>query len=254
MIAGPFAGMALGELGAEVVKVERSDSGDDTRRFAPFAGAETPYFLSFNREKRGISVDLGAPAGQAVVRRLATDWADVVIENFKDGTLERWNLGLEELRATNPRLITATVRGYPVGDDRPGDHFIIQAGAGIMSVTGPPGGEFYRVGAPVCDLSAGQYILNGILAALYERECSGRGQHVSVSLWEAQVGSLFYLAQEYLMLGKVPARVGNGNASAGPYGIFPTATLPVAVCVGNGSEFAGRQRCSGTPNGSMTRG
>ncbi|MCR6030252.1 CoA transferase [Nocardioides sp. zg-579] len=240
MIAAPFAAMSLGELGADVVKVERAGAGDDTRFFGPFdESGESPYFWAYNRNKAGIALDLSSDEGRQVVRRLALEWADVVIENFKGGTLERWGLGLDDLRAEKPSLVTASVRGYPLGDDRPGYDFILQAGAGLMSITGEPDGDPVRVGLPVVDLFAGHYLTSGILAALLERARSGRGQHVSVSLYEAQVSMLAHAGLHYLALGHQTPRVGNGNSSAGPYDVYPTKTDPVAVCCGSQHQFTG---------------
>lgn len=243
MIAAPFAAMSLGEMGAEVVKVERAGSGDDSRFFGPFEeNGESPYFAAFNRNKRSVALDLSSPAGADAVRQLILRWADVVIENFKDGTLERWNLALEDLRREKPSLITASLRGYPEGDSRPGYDFVIQAASGLMSLTGDPDGEPMRVGIPIADLTAGQFLLSGILAALYERQRSGLGQHVSVSLYEAQAAAMTCVAQQYLSLGLVPTRVGNGYTSVAPYGVYPTATSPVAVCCGAQRQFEGLAR------------
>lgn len=238
MIAAPFAAMCLGEMGAEVIKIERAGVGDDARFFGPFdENGESPYYAAFNRNKRSVALDLSSPAGVAVVRRLILEWADVVIENFKDGTLERWNLALEDLRREKPSLVTASLRGYPEGDPRPGYDFVIQAASGLMSMTGEPEGDPMRVGIPISDITAGHFLLSGILAALFERQRSGLGQHISVSLYEAQAAVMSCAAQQYLSLGLVPIRVGNGNTSAGPYGVYPTATSPVAVCCGAQRQF-----------------
>lgn len=238
MIAAPFSAMALGELGAEVIKVERAGSGDDTRFFGPFnEQGESPYFWAYNRNKRGVALDLSSEEGRRQVRTLALQWADIVIENFKDGTLEKWGIALSDLRAERPELITASVRGYPIGDSRPGYDFILQAGAGLMSLTGEPDGDPLRVGIPVVDLLAGHYLTSGILAALYERTRSGQGQHLSVSLHEAMVSMLGHTGVQYLSLGYQTPRVGNGNSSAGPYDIYPTATERVAVCCGSQYQF-----------------
>lgn len=238
MVAGPFAAMALGEMGAEVVKVERTGGGDDARTFGPFLDSgESPYFMAYNRNKRGVALDLAEPEGRETLCRLILDWADVVIENFKAGTLERWGLGLDELRQRKPSLVTATVRGYPEGDDRPGYDFVIQASSGLMSLTGDEDGDFMRVGIPIADIMAGQYLLSGVLAALVERSTSGRGQHVSVSLLQSQVSVLAHAGLQYLLMGYQTPRMGNGNPSAGPYGIFSTKTAPVAVCCGNDRQF-----------------
>lgn len=248
LVAGPMAAMSFGELGATVIKVEREGTGDDVHLWGPpFVEGETPYFLGLNRNKYGLALDLGSEQGRAVIRRLAVEWADIVIENFKEGTLERWGLSLASLREANPRLITGTVRGYPEGDSRPGYDFVIQAGTGLMSLTGPADGDPYRVGYPISDVNAGQFLLSGLLAALYERERSGKGQHVSVSLWEAQAAVLVNAHQLYLMTGRVATRVGNGNISAGPYGLYPTKTTPVAICCGNDSQFVSLANALGHP-------
>ena len=248
LVAGPMAAMSFGELGATVIKVERAGTGDDVHLWGPpFVDGETPYFLGLNRNKYGVALDLGSDEGRAVIRRLAVEWADVVIENFTEGTLERWGLSLESLRAANPRLITGTVRGYPEGDSRPGYDFVIQAGTGLMALTGPGDGDPYRVGYPICDVNAGQFLLSGLLAALYERVHSGKGQHVSVSLWEAQAAVLVNAHQLFLMTGRVATRVGNGNISAGPYGLYPTKTSPVAICCGNDSQFVSLANALGHP-------
>ncbi len=196
VLAAPYATMALGELGADVIKVERRPDGDETRQWGPpFVGGESAYFLGVNRNKRSIALDLRTPDDQELVRTLAVEWADVVVENFRPGTLERWNLGLESLRDANPRLVTATVRGYPEGDDRPGYDFIIQAGSGLMSITGEPEGQPAKVGVAVADITTGLFLLSGIEAALYRRERTGRGDHVTVSLWESQMAWLTNVAQ-----------------------------------------------------------
>lgn len=249
LLAGPTCGMALGEMGATVIKVEREGTGDDSHLWGPpFVGdGETPYFLGLNRNKYGLALDLSSAEGRETIRRLAVEWADVVIENFKEGTLERWGIPLSLFREQNPRLITATVRGYPEGDPRPGYDFVIQAGTGLMALTGPADGEPYRVGFPISDINAGQFLTSGILGALYERTNSGRGQHLSVSLWEAQASVLVHAHQLFLMTGRVATRVGNGNISAGPYGLYPTKTSPVALCVGNESQFVAVAKALGHP-------
>lgn len=231
IVAAPFAAMALGELGAAVIKVERPQGGDDSRTWGPpfAADGESAYYLSVNRNKVGIALDLSTPEGADILRTLAVEWADVLIENFRDGVLKRWNLDLAGLRAANPRLITATIRGYPIGDSRPGVDFIIQGSAGLMSLIGPGEGEFYKVGAPVADLSAGLYLVIGVLAALLERGTSGRGQHVSVSLWEALVSLLVNANQAYLLSGQIPRAMGNAHPQVAPYDVFNAADGPLTI-------------------------
>ncbi|MCY0898386.1 MAG: CoA transferase [Firmicutes bacterium] len=238
VLAAPIATMALGELGAEVIKVERPPEGDETRQWGPpFVMGESAYFLSANRNKRSIALDLARSEDQAIVRDLALYWADVVVENFRPGTLERWGLGLASLREENPRLVTASLRGYPSGDDRPGYDFVIQAASGLMSITGPVDGEPSKVGVAVSDLLAGLFLLSGIEAALVRRARTGRGDHVEVSLWEAQLAGLVNVAQSYLVTGQDPVRYGNAHPQLAPYQTFRTKDGWIAVGVGNNGQF-----------------
>ncbi|MCY0878817.1 MAG: CoA transferase [Firmicutes bacterium] len=239
VLAAPWATMALGELGADVIKVERAPDGDETRQWGPpFVGGESAYYLAANRNKQSIALDLREPRDQAIVRDLALGWADVVVENFRPGTLERWGLGLEWLRRENPRLVTASLRGYPAGDDRPGYDFVIQAASGLMSITGPADGEPYKVGVAVSDLLAGLFLLGGIEAALMRRERTGRGDHVEVSLWGAQVAALVNVVQSYLVTGEDPRRYGNAHPQLAPYQTFRTQDGWIAIGVGNDRQFA----------------
>lgn len=239
VLAAPYATMALGELGAEIIKVERPVDGDETRQWGPpFVGTESTYFLGINRNKRSIALDFENPDDRALVEELALGWADVVVENFKPGTLERWGLGLNRLRQVNPRLVTATVRGYPAGDNRPGYDFVIQAGTGLMSVTGPASGEPYKVGVAVADIMTGLFLLAGIEAALVRRERTGFGDHVEVSLWESQLAALATVVQGYLSTGTPPKRWGNAHAQLMPYQTFKTQDGWLAIGVGNNRQFA----------------
>lgn len=238
VLAAPYATMALGDLGADVIKVERAPDGDETRQWGPpFVEGESTYFLGINRNKRSIALDLGSPHDQQIVRDLAVNWADVLVENFRPGTMERWGLGLAGLRERNMRLITATMRGYPPGDDRPGYDFVIQAGAGLMSITGPPEGPPYKVGVAVADITAGLFLVSAIVAALYRRERSGRGEHIFVSLWESQLAQLATVVQGYLSTGQEPRRWGNAHAQLSPYQTYPTKDGWIAVGVGNDRQF-----------------
>lgn len=238
VLAAPYATMALGELGADVIKVERRPDGDETRQWGPpFVGGESAYFLSVNRNKRSIALDLRTSEDQELVRRMALEWADVVVENFRPGTLERWNLRLESLREANPRLVTASVRGYPEGDDRPGYDFVIQAGSGLMSITGEAQGQPMKVGVAVADITTGLFLLSGIEAALYRRERTGYGDHVTVSLWESQMAWLTNVAQSYLVTGREPRRYGNAHAQLAPYQTLRTQDGHIAVGVGNDRQF-----------------
>lgn len=238
VLAAPYATMALGELGAEVIKIERPGIGDETRQWGPpFWGDQAAYFLSTNRNKKSCEVDLGTSQGQDLVRTLATKWADIVIENFKPGTLERYSLALSNLREANPRLITATLRGYPEGDDRPGYDFVMQAGTGLMSLTGPVDQEPFKVGIAVADITAGLFLLSGVLAALVTRYESGEGQHVSVSLFDAQLAWWANVGSAYLVTGDAPRRWGNAHAQLAPYELFEAQDGHLAVAVGNDRQF-----------------
>lgn len=237
VVAGPFAAMALGQLGASVVKLERTGSGDDARNWGPpFFAQESSYFLAVNSDKIGIEVDLSSADGQAIVGELS-QWADVIVENFKDGTLEKWGIGLDDLRELNPRLVTASVRGYPIGDSRPGYDFIIQASSGLMSLSGPEDGPPSRVPIAIADLATGNFLVSGVLAALLERSTSGKGQHVEVSLWESQVALLTNIAQAHLLSGEDPPRMGNGHPHIEPYGLFECSDGVVALAATNDRQF-----------------
>lgn len=248
IVAAPFATMALGELGADVIKVERKGPGDDSRTWGPpFAEGESAYYLAVNRNKRSLECDLGDEQDQHLLRRLAVEWADVVVENFRAGTLSRYNLDLDGLRRDNPRLVTATIRGYPIGDDRPGYDFVVQAGSGLMSLIGPPEGEPYKVGVPIADLSSGLFLLSGILAAIIERGRTGVGQHVSVSLWESQVSMHVNVNQNYLVSGNPPRRLGNAHPQVAPYEVLSASDGNFAIAVGNDSQFISLARALGRP-------
>ncbi len=238
MLAAPYATMALGELGADIIKVERAPDGDETRQWGPpFVQGESTYYLGINRNKRSIALNLRDESDRQVVRDLAKGWADVVVENFRPGTLERWGMGLAALRQANPRLITASVRGYPAGDDRPGYDFVIQAGSGLMSITGDVDGPPFKVGVAVADIFTGLFLLSGIEAALFRREKTGKGDHVEVSLWESQLAALATVVQGHLSTGGAPGRWGNAHAQLAPYQIFPTENGWIAIGVGNDRQF-----------------
>lgn len=232
-LAGPFAAMTLGDLGADVVKVEAPGRGDDTRGYLPFWNGESCYFLSANRNKRGITVNLQTDDGREVVRRLALR-ADVLIENFRPGAMERWGLGSEDLRGDNSRLIYCAISA--VGSDGPdrdraGVDLLMQAYGGLMSITGEEGRPPVRVGTSIVDLTAGANAVQAILAALYVRERTGRGQRVESSLLEGQVSWLTYHAVSYFGTGTVPGRLGSAHASLTPYGAYPTRDGFLVVAV-----------------------
>ncbi|HET9016070.1 MAG TPA: CoA transferase [Thermomicrobiaceae bacterium] len=232
-LAGPFAAMTLGDLGADVVKVEAPGRGDDTRGYLPFWNGESCYFLSANRNKRGITVNLQTDAGRELIRRLAAS-SDILIENFRPGAMERWGLGYDDLREDNPRLIYCAISA--VGSDGPdrnrsGVDLLMQAYGGLMSITGEEGRPPVRVGTSVVDLTAGANAVQAILAALYVRERTGRGQRVESSLLEGQVSWLTYHAVSYLGTGNVPGRLGSAHGSLTPYGAYPTRDGFLVVAV-----------------------
>lgn len=236
ILSGPFATMVLADLGADVIKVENTAGGDDTRQWAPpYQGEQAAYFLSVNRNKRGIGLDLKSDAGRDIAHRIAAT-ADVVVENFRPGTAERLGLGFDELFALNPRLVYASISGYghtgPMAQE-PGYDAIAQALSGVMSVTGPADGSPCRVGVSSADLGAGMWALIGILAALHAREQTGRGQHVDISLLDGQVAWLTYVAGGYFATGETPRRYGSAHPTIAPYQAFETADGHVMVAVGN---------------------
>jgi crotonobetainyl-CoA:carnitine CoA-transferase CaiB-like acyl-CoA transferase len=242
ILAGPFATMQLADLGADVIKVEAPGGGDETRRWGPpFAGDGTAaYFLAINRNKRAITLDLARPAAASLARRLALA-ADVVVENFLPGRLERFGLDHDSLSGADPRIVTCTISGY--GSDgpaaeRPGFDFLIQAEGGIMSVTGQPGDQPTKVGVAIADLSAGLFATIGILAALRERDASGRGRHVEISLLDAQVGMLANQAMNWLVGGVTPGRMGNAHPNIAPYESYRTRDGSIAIGIGTERQFA----------------
>jgi crotonobetainyl-CoA:carnitine CoA-transferase CaiB-like acyl-CoA transferase len=248
VLAGPLATMLMADLGAEVIKVERPGTGDDTREWGPpFVGGESAYFLAVNRGKRSVAVDWQHPDGRRIIRRLALEWADIVIDNARPGSLERYGLDPAALRAENPRLIWARIRGYPPGDDRPGYDFIVQAQSGLMSITGPVDGEPYKVGVAVSDVICGLYVANAVQAALIHRQATGEGALVSVSLLEAQWAALINVAQSYLLTGRPARRWGNAHAQLVPYETFQAADGPLAVGVGNNRQFRALCEVLGVP-------
>lgn len=236
ILSGPFCTMVLADLGADVIKVENAAGGDDTRAWGPpFQGDEASYFLSVNRNKRGIAVDLKAPECRALVQRLART-ADVVVENFRPGAAARLGLGYEEVKAANPGIVFASISGYgqtgPFRDE-PGYDAIAQALSGVMSVTGESDGPPVRFGVSGADLAAGMWAAVGVLAALRERERTGEGQWVDVSLLDGQISWLTYVASGHFATGTVPARYGSAHPTIVPYQAFPTADGHVMVAAGN---------------------
>ena len=258
VLAGPWASQVLADLGAEVIKVERPGGGDDTRGWGPPwlrdpSGAETSesaYFLSANRGKKSITVDLTRPEGQDLVRRLAA-CSDVVLENYKVGALDRYGLGYADLSALNPRLVYCSITGFgQTGPyrQRAGYDFLIQGMGGLMSLTGEPDGEPVKVGVAVLDIVTGMYAATAVLAALAHRERSGRGQHVDLALLDVQVATLANQAQSYLVTGSNPRRLGNAHPSIVPYQAFATADGHIILAVGNDGQFARFCQVAGRPD------
>jgi crotonobetainyl-CoA:carnitine CoA-transferase CaiB-like acyl-CoA transferase len=239
VLAGPYTTMVLADLGADVIKVEHPERGDDTRHWGPpFAGGESAYFLSVNRNKRSIGVDLKDPEGLERVKRLAAG-ADVLIENMRRGTLDKLGLGYEALRETNPGLAYCSITGFGPGEDRnrPGYDFLIQARAGIMGITGFPDGEPTKVGVAIADIVCGLYAATAILAALRRRDTTGEGARIEVPLFEATLSWLANRGQEYLVSGEDKGRMGNAHPTIVPYQTFDASDKPIAVAVGNDAQF-----------------
>jgi crotonobetainyl-CoA:carnitine CoA-transferase CaiB-like acyl-CoA transferase len=244
VLAGPLCTMMLGDLGADVLKVERAGAGDDTRQWGPpwadgDAGREAAYYLCVNRNKRSVEADLKSPGGRALVRRLARE-ADVLVENFAPGTMEGWGLGYDALSADNPGLVFCTITGYGTdGPDagRPGYDFAVQARAGWMAITGEVAGAPTKVGVALVDVLTGQNAAFGILAALRERDRSGRGQRVEVALFDSALAGLVNVAQAALVTAREPRRWGNAHATIVPYQTFEASDRPFAVAVGNDAQF-----------------
>ncbi len=236
ILSGPFATMIFADLGADVIKLENPITGDDTREWAPpYQGDQSAYFLSVNRNKRGIAVDLKAEQGREIALRLA-ERADVVVENFRPGTAGRLGLGYDALSALNPRLIYASISGFgqtgPYASE-PGYDAIAQALGGVMSVTGEADGEPVRVGNSAADIFAAMWASVGILAALHARHTTGRGEWIDISLLDGQIASLTYLAGGYFASGEVPRRYGSAHPSIVPYQALRTQDGYLMVAVGN---------------------
>ncbi len=252
VLAGPWCGQILADLGAEVIKIERPRVGDDTRSWGPpylkdrdgNDTKESAYFLGANRGKKSVTLDISKPAGQQVARRLAAR-ADVLIENYKAGDLLRYNLGYEQLRALNPGLIYCSITGF--GQSGPmrqvaGYDFIIQAMGGLMSITGEkdelPGGGPQKVGVAVADITTGMYATVAILAAIVHRALTGTGQYIDMALLDSQVAMIANMNMNYLIGGRAPRRMGNAHANIVPYQVFDASDGQFVVAVGNDGQFA----------------
>ncbi len=258
VLAGPWCTQLLADLGAEVVKVERPRSGDDTRHWGPPWHGEgdervAAYFLSCNRGKKSAAIDFAQPDGTALVRKLAAE-ADVLVENFRVGGLAKFGLDAASLRAANPRLVYASITGFGQDGpyaDRAGYDFMIQAMGGLMSITGrpdgEPGGGPMRVGVAVADLFTGMYTAVAVLAALFRREKSGEGAHIDMALLDTQLAVLANQASNFLVSGEDPPRQGNTHPNIVPYQPFEAADRPLVIAVGNDRQFARLAELSGHP-------
>jgi crotonobetainyl-CoA:carnitine CoA-transferase CaiB-like acyl-CoA transferase len=257
ILAGPSATQLLADLGAEVIKIERPGSGDDTRGWGPpflrnADGADqgaSAYFLSANRGKQSVAVNLADPRGQALVQALALN-ADILIENFKPGDLARYGLDYASLSARNPRLIYCSISGF--GQTGPNAHragydFLVQGEGGLMSLTGTPDGPPLKAGVGIADLMCGMYAVVGILAAVQARHGSGRGQHIDLALMDAQVAMLVNQGVGHLVDGKVPPRRGNDHPTIVPYGAFPASDGTFILAIGNDTQFARFAAEAGAP-------
>ena len=244
ILAGPWAGQIFADLGADVIKIE-SSAGDDTRQWGPpfityaDGSSDAAYFHAANRGKTSVVIDFATPEGQAEVRRLVAG-ADVVIENFKVGTLAKYGLDYASLSADNPGLVYCSITGF--GQDgpyasRPGYDFIIQGMSGVMDLTGDPDGPPQKIGVAFADIMTGLYSVIAIQAALAARAVSGRGDHIDMALFDVMTGVLANQAQNYLVTGKTPRRLGNTHPNITPYAVFPTSDGWFILAVGNDSQF-----------------
>jgi crotonobetainyl-CoA:carnitine CoA-transferase CaiB-like acyl-CoA transferase len=256
VLAGPWATQILGDLGAEVIKVEKPGAGDDTRSWGPpFTTApdgsqsDAAYYLAANRNKRSVTIDSAKPEGADLVRKLAPH-CQILVENFKTGGLKKYGLDYASVAAINPSLVYCSITGFgqtgPYAK-RPGYDYMIQAMGGLMSLTGEPAGEPMKSAVAVADLFTGMYATTAIQAALRHTERTGEGQHIDVSLLDCQVAMLANLGMNYLASGETPQRLGNAHASIAPYQVFPTADGHVVLAVGNDGQFEDFCSVAGLP-------
>lgn len=240
VLAGPLASQTLADLGADVIKIERPEGGDDTRQWGPpFVEEGSTYYLGLNRGKRSLTLDLKDPADQQLAHELCRR-ADVIFESFRPGTMDRLGLGWEAVRQYNPRAIYTSISAFGSSDEGaalPGYDLLVQAMSGYMSITGAADGPAMKPGTALIDLATGLYAATGTLAALQERERSGEGQHVEVALLDSALAMLLNVGSGFLNTGELPARTGNAHPSIAPYQTFPTATGDLALAVGNDAIF-----------------
>jgi crotonobetainyl-CoA:carnitine CoA-transferase CaiB-like acyl-CoA transferase len=243
VLAGPTCTQMLADLGAEVIKIERPEAGDDTRGFAPpfWPGTkESAYFLGANRNKKSVTLDIAKPEGQAIIHRLLESGCDILVENFKVGALAKYGLGWEQLKSKYPRLIYCSITGFgqtgPYAP-RPGYDALVQAMGGIMSLTGAVDGPPQKVGVPLADLFAGLYGCIGVLAALNHRNVTGEGQQIDIGMLDAHVAWLANQGMNYLATGENPPRLGNQHPNIAPYQEFPTKDGYIILAIGNDPTF-----------------
>jgi crotonobetainyl-CoA:carnitine CoA-transferase CaiB-like acyl-CoA transferase len=240
VLAGPFCTMVLGDLGADIIKIEHYESGDETRAWGPpFINGESAYYLCANRNKQSITLNLKSEKGKEIFHNLVSS-GDVVVQNFKTGTLEKMGLGYEQLKMSNPALIMASITGFGLNGpykDLPGYDYIIQAMSGLMSITGESEGKPVKVGVAIADVLTGLYTCIGILTALYHRERTGEGQEIDISLMDCQVASLINVASNFLCGGTQPVRLGNQHPNIVPYQLFSALDGDFVVAVGNDDQF-----------------
>lgn len=247
ILAGPWSTQLLADLGAEVIKIEKPGEGDDTRSWGPpFVNGRSEsnvfsaYYLAANRGKKSVAIDLSSIEGQAIITALA-ETSDIVVENFKVGGLKRYALDYPSLSAVNPRLIYCSISGFgQTGPykDKPGYDLLVQAMGGLMSITGAPDGEPMKVGVAVADIFTGLYATTAMLAALHERNVSGKGQHIDLALLDVQIATLANQGMNFLTSGKSPSRHGNAHPNIVPYQAFPVSNGHIVVAVGNDAQFA----------------
>jgi CoA:oxalate CoA-transferase len=255
VLAGPYAAMVLADLGADVIKIEQPDGGDDARGYGPFLNGESVYFMSLNRNKKSLTLNLKKPAGKEVFLKLVQE-ADVVLENYRPGTMERLGLGYDELEKVNPRLIYAACSGFghtgPYSQKAAYD-LIVQGMGGIMSLTGFPGGTPTRVGASIGDITAGLFTAVGILAALCKRNETGKGQKVDVAMLDCQVAILENAIARYAVTGETPQPTGNRHPSISPFAVFEARDGHIVVAAGNDNlwlkwcQAVGREQLAADP-------
>lgn len=248
VLAGPYATMLLADLGAEVIKIERPGRGDDTRAWGPPYGPDggATYFDAVNRNKRSVTIDLRDEGGRDAARSIIAD-ADVVVENFLPGTMDRYGLGYAALSAQRPDLVYATITGFGQDSALPGYDLLVQAVGGLMSITGPDSQTPTKVGVALVDVITGLHACVGILAAVRHREATGDGQRVDVNLMSSLLSALTNQASAYVGAGVVPAAMGNRHPSIAPYELFETADRPMVLAVGNDAQFAVLAEVLGNP-------